>query len=231
MDRFVITNQICNINFLKCINLDIIEPVEQQLNRRRLVSRVGRERGNVQDLRDVIDDTSSLKVSFGWKFKSQTQFEIMMQECIDEITPNYNMLAGSLVSDPELNWLGFMPFDVFDKMVYEDLGIYGLILFNNELVNYQIDVITFISRHKFYIQHSLLQNPDYRFKYFKLIRNDQVALLEAFHYYIDSVINVDDTMLITRRYIEETIGYHYLNYPEIFFELLEFYKLKGVIHE
>ena len=231
MERFVITNKTCNINFLECVKLDITKPIEQQLNRFRLVSRIGRERGNVQELRDIIDKTSSLKVSFGWNFKSRDQFEIMMQECIAEVTPDYNMLTGTLVSDLALNWIGFMPFDVFDKMVYQDLGIYGLILFNNELVNYQIDVISFVSRHKFYIQNSLLQNPDYRFKYYKSIRNNQVALLEAFHYYIDSVISVDDTTLITRRRVEETIGYHYLNYPEVFFELLEFYKLKGVIHE
>lgn len=231
MERFTISNETCIVGFQTHSTLSIDKPIADQLNRRRLTSRAGREKGNINGLRAIIDKNSSLRVSFGWSFQSAKQYTDMMSECIEEVAPRYNMFLGTMASDARCDWLGFLPFNTFEKVVYEDLGIYGLILFNNELIDFQIDVVTFISNHKIFKQHSYLRNSDYRFDYCKAIRNNTDELAEAFHYFIDSIKDTVGIETIPRQYIEEQIGCHYMYHPEIFFELLEFYKLKGVIYE
>lgn len=231
VSSFIITTESCSIGFNSHITLDPLSPIETQMGRQKLVSRAGREKGNVNDLRAIIERNASLRVAFGWSFESGGQYEQMMEECLKEIVPRYNMYLGSMISDLRGSWLGFAPFNAFEKHEYEHLGIYGLIIFNNELIDFQTEVVRFISKHKCFLQHSLLRNADYRYKYFKAIRNNPGELFEAFHYYLDAINDTISMTAIPRQIIEEQIGCHYLGHPEVFYELLEFYKLKGVIYE
>jgi hypothetical protein len=114
--------------------------------------------------------------------------------------------------------------------VYEDLSTYGLIIFNNDLIDFQIAVISFIAQHKSFKEHSLLRNESYRFDYYKAIRQDPIALEDAFHYFIDSIKETSGLEVIPQGYLEECIGCHYLHHPDVFFELLDFYTLKGSIY-
>jgi len=136
-----------------------------------------------------------------------------------------------MVSDSRCDWLGFLPFDCFEKELLSEYSIYSLIEFNNELVKFQTDVIKFISTHKSFLQHSLIRNDEYRFKYYKVRRKDPVALSEAFQYYIESVKDTTGINSIPRSFVEEFIGCHFLHHPDTFFELVEFFMLKGNIYD
>jgi hypothetical protein len=63
------------------------------------------------------------------------------------------------------------------------------------------------------------------------IRKNPTALVDAFHYYIDAVKATTGIDSIPRLFAEEMLGCHYLYHPEIFFELIEFYTLKGTLYD
>jgi len=230
MKRFVISDELCTTGFNEHITLDLFRPIEDQLKRRYLYHRSGHEKGNPSKIKTIIAANSSLRIAFGWSFESATIYEKMMQECTDTICPRYNIIVN-MQSDNRCDWLGFSPFNVFEKVLLDDLDLYRLMLFNNELVDFQTDVIQFISTHKSFLDHSLIRNNDYRFKFYKNRRKDPAALSDAFHCYIEAINNTTGITSISRNFVEEYIGCHYLNYPEIFFELLNFYTLKGRIYE
>ena len=230
-ERFTISHDACSVGFYEHVSLDICKPIEDQLNRRRLVARSNRAEVNVTSLKTIIERNSSLRIKFGWSFESAAQYTQIMEECMEEIGTRYSAIFGRMMSDDRCSWLGFSPFNIFDKAIYEDFRTDQLIAFNNELIEFQTTVVRFISEHKIFRQHSLLRNPDYRFDYYKIIRNNVDELSDAFQYYIDSVKDIVGLESIPRQHIEEHIGCHYLYHPDIFFELLEFYKLKGVIYE
>jgi len=205
--------------------------IEDNLHRRRLIVRQNRNKDDTENLKKIIERNASLRVSFGWSFESRNHYTTIMDECIEELDPFQTRYIGTMASDDRCDWLGFLPFTVFDKSVFEHLDSYGMISFNNKLIEFQIAVIKFISQHKIFRQHALLRDSDYRFDYYKAIRNDTDQLADAFCYYIDSIKETVGITTIPRQYIEEQIGHHYLRHPEVFFELLEFYKLKGNIYE
>src|ERR1035437_3796944 len=126
-EKFVITDETCTIGFQEYATLSILKPIEEQLGRRRLVHRSYREKGNAELLKKIIDKNSSLRVSFGWSFESAKQYTDMMEECIAEVSPKYDIFTGSMVSDIQCSWLGFLPFNVFDKMVYEGMSLYSMV--------------------------------------------------------------------------------------------------------
>jgi hypothetical protein len=215
------------------VTLRIDRPIEEQLQRRRLHIRHSSHAMAVTDrhpMKQIIAKNASLRINFGWSFECLNQFERMMEECIEQIVPKYNSAAGNMVSDGQCSWLGFTPFNVFERVVYEDLSTYGLIIFNNDLIDFQIAVISFIAQHKSFKEHSLLRNESYRFDYYKAIRQDPIALEDAFHYFIDSIKETSGLEVIPQGYLEECIGCHYLHHPDVFFELLDFYTLKGSIY-
>ena len=158
-------------------------------------------------------------------------YKEMMKECIEEISPKYNILTGNMMTDGRCDWLGFIPFNTFEKAAYEDMSLYSLLLFNNELIEFQTDVVKFILQHEAFLQHSLMRNDDYRFNYFKARRKDPVALGDAFNYYLECVKGTSGIDKLPRRLIEEYIGCHYLYHPDLFFELVDFYKLKGSVYD
>ena len=124
-----------------------------------------------------------------------------------------------------------MPYNSFEKYDIEQLSVYGLILFNNELINFQTDVVKFISQHKTYLQHAISRDKQYRYDMFRASRDNPAELEDAFHYYMAAIRDTTGISYITRRYIEETIGSHFLRNPDLFFELLDFYALKGQLRE
>ena len=231
MERFVITDGTCTIGFYEHTILNPFKPIEEQLLRRRMIHRSSRDKGNPQLLKKIIDNNSSLHISFGWSFESAAQYNTMMADCIEEVAPRYNIFTGTMVSDARCSWLGFLPFNTFDKAIYDGMDLYSLIIYNNELIDFQIDIIKFISQNKIFKQLSFLRNSHYRFDHLKSIRNNPSDLYDIFHYYIDSIYDTTGINTIPRQHIEEQIGCHYLHHPDVFFELLEFYKLKGVIYE
>jgi hypothetical protein len=231
MKKFIITEESCTTGFYEHVTLNLTKPIEDQLRRRYLYVRKGPDEGKASDLIKIIEQNSSLRISFGWSFESTEIYERMMEECLRELLPKYNTFMPNLVSDTRCDWLGFLPFNCFEKDELKDLSIYSLILFNNEMVKFQTEVVRFIATHKSFLQHSLIRNDEYRFKYYKDRRKDPVALSEAFQYYIESVKDTTGIESIPQSFVEEFIGCHFLHHPETFFELMNFFTLKGNIYD
>jgi hypothetical protein len=154
-----------------------------------------------------------------------------MKDCIQTVIPKYNIMSGNMCSDLRCDWLGFMPFNAFEKEAYKDLSIYNLILFNNELIDFQEEVVKFVSDHKIFRQHAIVRDERYRFNLYKSIRKNPKELYSKFLYYVESLKETSLPGNIPREFIEQGIGCHYLYHPEIFFELLEFSILKGDIRD
>jgi hypothetical protein len=227
MTTFSISDETCTFGFHNHITLDPLKTLSDQLGRRKLVHRQSADLGNPLKLQKIIENNSSLRVDFGWSFESGTQLETIMEECIEHVAPKYNIGVSNMVTDLRCSWIGFMPLNIFEKTVYEDLSIYGLILFNNEVISFQEEVLTYISNHKVYKQHQLTRNDRYRFNYLKSIRQDENALADAYWLYITAIKETIQIPQIPRDIIEEDLGCHFLYHPELFFELITITKLKG----
>lgn len=111
------------------------------------------------------------------------------------------------------------------------MTIVELIAFNNELINFQIDVVKFITQHKIFRQHSLLRDAMYKYNYFKKCRKDPDALADAYHYYIEAIHDGCMLTAISRDLLEMEIGCHFLHHPDLFFQLLDFSILQGSVYE
>ena len=158
-------------------------------------------------------------------------FETIMAECVERISPKYNIGVSNLTSDMRCSWLGFLPANIFERTAYEDLSIYGMVILNNELVAFQEEVVEYVSTHKIYRQHAFTRDDRYRFNYLKSIRKDEIALTDAFNQYINAIKDTIQLQQIPRDIIEEDIGCHFLHHPDLFFELLSITKLKGELYE
>lgn len=211
--------------------LNIDSPIEPQLRRRRLDARQPLSLDpydNHYQIKRVISENSSLRINFGWSFEALKHLHEMMNECVELITPKYNEHVGNIITDRQCSWVGFMPFNIFDKATYDDLSTYSLVEFNNEMINFQVEVVKFIANHRRVRYHALLQNDRYRFNFYKPKRKNVDELILGFHFFIEA-IRADDIDIIPIELIEDSIGCHFLYHPELFFELMNFYILKGVI--
>ena len=227
MTTFSISDETCTFGFQDHATLNPLKSISEQLGRRKLVHRQSSDLGNPFKLQKIIEKNSSLRVSFGWSFESGTMFKTIMAECIENIAPKYNIVVNNMVTDLRCSWIGFMPANIFEKAAYEDLSIYGLVLFNNEVISFQEEVLTHIANHKIYKQHSLTRDDRYRFNYLKSIREDEAALEDTYWQYITAIKDIVQIPQIPRDIIEEDLGCHFLHHPELFFKLLTITKLKG----
>lgn len=227
MAQFYISDETCTFGFHDHVSLDPLRSVSEQLNRKRLFHRRTGDCGNPFSIQKIIEQNSSLRVDFGWSFESDGMFRTILSECLDKIAPKYNVGMINMTSDMRCSWLGFMPFDVFERSVYEDLSVYGMILFNNEVIAFEEEVVEYVVNHKVYKQHSLTRNDRYRFEYLKSIRQDPDALEDAYWQYLNAIHDIVQIQEIPRDIIEEDLGCHFLYHPTLFFELLSITKLKG----
>jgi hypothetical protein len=230
MTTFIIRQESCTIGFNNHVTLNPLISVPVQLNRRQLFHRKSGSDGSSFKIQKIIEDNISLRIDFGWSFESEEIYKTIMSECICAIAPKYNT-SINLISDKRCSWLGFSPFNVFEKIVYENLDTYHLILFNNEIVSFQEDIVNYIANHKIYKQHSLIRDVRYRFDYLKSVRKDKDALEDIYWQYIDAIKETVQLTEIPRDIIEEDLGCHFLHYPTLFFELIAFTKLKGELYE
>ncbi len=227
--QFTISDTTSTFGFHGHVSLNPLKPITDQLNRKALYHRRSADKGDPIKLQKIIEENSSLRIDFGWSFESPVMFETIMAECIEKIAPKYNIGVSNLVSDGRCSWLGFLPANIFERMVYENLSTYGLVIFNNEVVSFQEEVVEYIINHKIYKQHSLTRNDRYRFEYLKSIRQDKNALEDVYWQYINAIKDTIQIKCIPRDIIEEDLGCHFLHHPDLFFELIAFTKLKGEI--
>ena len=228
LDRFNIQTNPYIAGFNHYVTLKLDESIDEQLCRWRID--YGYEYDDdTYTIQRVIIRNLSLGINFGWSLGSEKHFEQIMKECIETVASKYSYDFGTMISDTRCSWLGFVQFNIFEKIEYEDLDKMEQIDFNNQLIEYQIEVVKFVTQHKIFLQHSLLRDDSYRFKYFKIKRKDRDLLYDAYHYYIDAIKEVGMISKIPRQLVEEQIGCHYLHHPDLFFELLEFSILKGNI--
>lgn len=224
------THGTSTIGFHEYVRLNLLKPIEEQLRRRRLFFRQGNPNdGNPNTLKKIIEENASLKIDFGWSFESEHHYRMVMNDCISAVTPNFNEHVGNMTTDGTCSWVGFVPHNVYDKEVYKELSTYGLIIFNNEIIDFQIKVAEFVTSHHIFRQHAFMRDDWYRFATMKAIRKDRAALAEAYRYYMDAVHEISLVNTISRDLLEEQIGCHYLYHPDLFFELLEFSILKGEV--
>lgn len=228
MTKFELTEEARTIGFEEHYQLSPVKSISDTLPRRRLFNRRAESDNNA--LRRIIEQTASLRVSFGWSFENSSQFSSMMLECIDLSLEHHAIGMNSVISDMTCSWFGFKPYNVFERSVFEDLSTQGLIIFNNELVDYQIDTISRIQQHPLFLWHSILRNELYRFNFFKTIRKNPDDLKDSFRYMVSAINNVTGTDAIPVSVIEELIGCHYLHHPDVFFESLNFYLLSGKLY-
>lgn len=229
--KFEITKETSIVGFHTHVTVDLFKPVEPQLQRQKLHLRSGAEKGDPVAIRKIIDNNSSLRVGFGWSFESERQLSDMMEECLYELCNNFNSSMPKIVSDMRGDWIGFMPYNAFEQYDIEQLSVYGMILFNNELINFQTDVVKFITQHRLYRQHALTRDRIYRYAYLRSIRKSADDLEESFHSFIAALKETTGLSKFSQSYIEESIGVHFIYHPELFFELIDFYTLKGMIYE
>jgi len=229
--RFNILPDTCTTGFQTHATIDLDKPIPEQLHRRTLFFRTGIDNGNILELQKILEWNSSLRVGFGWSFESATVFQRLMAECEMYVKPSFLGDIVEIVSDNRCDWFGFVPFNAFDKEYYKDLGLEDLIHFNNAVIDYQTRVVKFVTTHPMYRAHAMVRNDSYRFEYFKRIRKDPIALSAAFQYYVDSVNMSSGVNTIPRDIIDEMIGCHYLEHPNVFFELLDFNILKGTMYK
>ena len=187
--------------------------------------------GDIQAIKKIIVNNSSLRIGFGWGFESTLIMKEMMDECMANVAPLFNANAGNMTSDMRGDWIGFVPFNIFEQSIFDNMSLYSLIVFNNELINFQVAVVDFILQHKDYRYHAFMRDSYHRYRYMRKIRKDPLALTDAFHYYIDAVRETTGIDTLPRLFAEEMIGCHYLHNPDLFFELVEFYTLKGTLYD
>jgi hypothetical protein len=227
-DFFTTTVDFCKISFEHQVIIDATKPIEEQLHRRVVTFCPYLDKESIDSLKKVIAWNSSLSIEFGWSFNSVDDLQTILKDCRDAVpVPVYNLIR--LTSDLRKSWVGFVP---FDYEFLKDLCVEDLVYLNNVLIKYQTDVVKFIINHRLYKINLLVSNNNYRFTYFKAMRNDPIALSESFQYYMEGIEDVlGITSSISRDIVEEMIGCHFLYHPDLFFELLQFYILKGQIHE
>jgi hypothetical protein len=229
---FTVTTETSKIGFQQHVTLDVGKPIEEQLHRRVLKFQPHLGVDAVCDIKKIIEWNSSLRIGFGWSFETMGDLDAILQDCQETIKPPFTSNLVALITDLRCDWIGFVPFDIFDREFFEDLCVEDLIYFNNALIKYQTDVIRFISEHRRYQVHLITRDEHYRFEYFKSNRKDPIALSACFQYYMEAVADaIGVTAPVPRDLVEEMVGCHFLYHPDLFFELLQFYKLKGQIHE
>jgi hypothetical protein len=224
-------SETCTAGFRIHVNLNPLVEVDPQLERRTLYQRSTTDQGLSSSLKSFIDNNSSLRIGFGWSFESINVMKAMIDECLQSLESSYGDLQCNLVTDMRGDWFAFMPYNTFERVIFEKLDNYELIAFNNHLCNFQIDMVKAVRGHKIYQQHLILKDTDYRYDLFKNARKNPDALSELFHTVIESLEGTLGVVTYPRQIIEEMVGCHFLYHPDTFFEILEFYKLKGMIYE
>ena len=123
------------IGFQEHYTMNPVKSIKDTLQRRVLHHRADREsESNRAELKKIIDTTASLRVGFGWSFEDISTFTQLINKCMAESASNFNIGLNGLVSDLSGDWIGFRPYNVFERAIFEDLSTYGLIIFNNELI-------------------------------------------------------------------------------------------------
>jgi len=232
-DFFTVSSDASKIGFQEHVILDMNKPIEMQLHRRVVTHHSFLGMSSQYDvIRSIIHWNSSLRIGFGWSFETEGDLQVIIKDCQAAIKPPFAGNLIALVTDLRHDWIGFVPFNTFDKLFYEDLCLEDLVYFNNALIKYQTDVVKFITEHRRYQVHLITRDEHYRFAYFKRNRKDPVALSECFQYYMEAVADaVGVAAPVPRDLVEGMVGCHFLYHPDLFFELLQFYTLKGQIHE
>lgn len=231
MNYFTLSSDQYTTGFQEHASINLLKPLEPQLDRRRLFHRArDKNDGKPLELKKIIEHNASLRVDFGWSFESDEHILIVVGDALKEAAPKYPDKICRIVSDMRCSWVGFEPHNMYDKDVYKDLSVYSLIIYNNEIIDFQTEIIKLITNHPLYRQHALLRDEWYRFEEFKIIRKDRDLLSEKYHYYMKALKDISGLVSIPRDILESNIGTHFLYHPDLFFELLEFSILKGDVY-
>lgn len=230
-DKYSISMDSCSIGFEEHFHYNPFKPLSEQLNRRFLYHRANRPKGEHVAIKKIIESNASLRVSYGWSFESTWQMSTVFDEIEQIVHPKYNCQVNQIISDTRGDWFGFLPFNAFEKEMLDDLSLYSLIEYNNDLMNFQIEVIDYFISHPLFKQHMLIRDDKYRFTRFKEVRKDSAMLTLLYREYIDSLINILGHESFPKDIIDMEIGCHFVYNPELYFELMNFSVLKGELYE
>jgi hypothetical protein len=99
------------------------------------------------------------------------------------------------------------------------------------VIDFQTDVVKFVTQHACYRAHELCRNDQYRYRVFKQIRNQSGPLEDLTRQFLDALKYTSGMERFPRELIEQSVGVHFLQHPSLFFELMDFYSLQGTIYD
>lgn len=223
------------VGFQEHVSLARVQTVDEAvLRRRRLFYRHHTETTEqLQYIRRVLQSNSSLRIGFGWSFESTAFMINLFDECYADLIPRFErqITIPRTVSDFRADWFGFETFNLFDQTALEGLDAYQMIVFNNSLIDFQIDMVRFVVQHPHYRAHQLCRDDSFRYARFKQARQNPDSLEDLTKEYLDSLKITTGMLSFPREIIEQSIGMHFLNHSSLFFELMDFYSLQGTIYD
>lgn len=229
MINFNLYRDTCTTGFHFHATSTPLNPVPLSLKNRKIQLNKYAVKLTCNDVKKIIDRNTSVRVDFGWSFESDKILTDTVNQSLELIKPKYEIPVYNIVSDMRCSWIGFMSMNAFEREQYENLSLYNLIAYNNEIVCFQEELIQSITSQKSFVQHAITRDKEYRYDYFKSIRNDRTELEAAFSEFVDAIKDTIMIRSIPLYLIEDSIGCHYLNCPDLFFELVSFSILKGDI--
>jgi hypothetical protein len=157
----------------------------------------------------------------------------LFEDCFNELVPRFerHITIPKIVTDYRGDWFGFAPYNAFERGDYENRDLYQLILYNNSMIDFQTDVVKFVTQHACYRAHELCRNDQYRYRVFKQIRNQSGPLEDLTRQFLDALKYTSGMERFPRELIEQSVGVHFLQHPSLFFELMDFYSLQGTIYD
>jgi hypothetical protein len=211
------------MNTVSVVNYFYGTPIEQAIHRRRLFHSTLISSDFIPELLEIIRWNSALSVNFEFPYFSTGLPEKEVSKLLEVADPYNISKYVPVLYDTACTVVGFKPLNHLETEIMKSVGLENLLLFNNRLIDYQARFLKEVAASPVYIQQLLKHDRNFRFGQFKKARKSKEDIVDLFHNYISAVAPISQDEL------EMQVGCHFLSYPDLFGELLNFSKLKGHI--
>lgn len=181
-----------------------------------------------EDLVRSIRQFSGLYIDFGWAFETPDDIELIFNDFLDNYYKSkYDF--GDIFTDHRCSWFGFEPLWPINTSYLDDMSLEELNTYQEQLVDYQIDVITHVQNHPLIFKYFLTRDSEFRFDYLKSKRENIDELTNGFWEYVTASMEISRFPYVFKDILEKEIGCHFIDHSSIYHELLLVLKLKGQI--